>query len=224
MPHLRDDLPDPGDRARRRQRRRGRGQVQLLHGVHPGLPDGLDRRVARGRDAVLARAAVRLDRAARAGRGRGRGAGGHRSLRRRRGRSDRRAARRGAQRGGRQGEGAGIGREAHRQPVQPRPPGRGDGAGQLPAHGRGLGLGRAPHHPRLRRQAVPGARGPVARHRRAGRGRPGPRAPAAPVLGVQPARRRAARLPQRVADGEARRGRGVLELPVRPRQGATPFG
>ena len=71
---------------------------------------------------------------------------------------------------------------------------------------------------------VPGARRPVDRHRPARRRRARPAARRAPVLGGQPAQRRAARLQQRLADGEARhRGppgpagaRRRLQLPVRP--------
>ena len=62
----------------------------------------------------------------------------------------------------------------------------------------------APRRARLRRDAVPGARRPVDRHRAAGRRRRRPAALGAPVLDRQPAQRRARRLQQRLADGEAR--------------------
>ena len=83
----------------------------------------------------------------------------------------------------------------------------GDRRRQLPRH-RGHGAERhAAHRARLRRDGVSGARRPVDRHRAAGRRRRRPAAFRAPVFGGEPARRRACRLQQPVADGEARHRR-----------------
>ena len=77
---------------------------------------------------------------------------------------------------------------------------------QLPRDRRGLRQRHAPRRARLRHHALPGARGPVDRHRAAGGGRARAAAPRAPVLDREPAQRRAAGLQQRLAHGEARHG------------------
>ena len=87
------------------------------------------------------------------------------------------------------------------------------------------GLRHPPHRARFRRDAVSGARGPVDRDRAAGRRSRRPTAPSAAIFDREPPQRRASRLQQRVAHGEARargspgpaRSRRRQQLPVRSR-------
>ena len=79
-------------------------------------------------------------------------------------------ARRGAFRRRRKGEGARERLQAVGQYVHARQARGGDRSGQLSPDGRRGGRGRAPHHPRFRRPAFPGARRPEPRDHSAGRG------------------------------------------------------
>ena len=90
-----------------------------------------------------------------------------------------------------------VGRARLHQPVRPEAADHGDGGRQLRVHRGRLRQRDAPHRARLRRDAVPGARRPVDRHRAAGRRRAAAGRTRAPVLDRKPAQRRAAGLQQR---------------------------
>ena len=214
LQHLRGDLPGRRDHARRPQLRRPRRRLQPLHGVHLAMPDRLDRQLADDAEgarlsdrgaADLGRAAARAD--ARAARGRRRVAG---RCRARGGRAGARGAARGGGRRGavqfgrvRRDRAAVVGRASVREPVRPEESDHGDGGRQRQLHRSGLSQPDPPHRARLRLDAVPGPRRAVDRHRAAGSRCERPPAHRAPVLGREPAQRRAARLQQCLADGEA---------------------
>ena len=215
LQHLRGDLPGRRDHARRAQLRRPRRRLQLLHGVHLAVPDRLDRQLAddaespRLRDrgtAHVGRAAARAHARAAGGRGRRAGGGGERRGRAGARRQARSGERRSAvqQRRVRRDRSAVVGGARLHQPVRAEEPDHGDGRRQRQLHRGGLPQPDAPHRPRLRRDPVPGARRPVDRHRPARRRCQRPAARRAPVLGREPEERRAARLQQRLADGQAR--------------------
>ena len=208
------------------------GQVQPVHGLHPAVPHRLDRQLAARADAcaptrsksssagTCCRPSCRPTQlrdagapAAQAGAG---GAAGRAGGTRR----DRVLAAPTATPRCRRG-----------RPRTPTPtstarraPTTRHGGRQLPRHRGRPRVRHAPHRARLRRDAVPGARRPVDRHRAARRRRARPRAPRAPVLDRQPAQRRAPGLQQPVAHRQARaRGppgpagaRRGEQLPVRP--------
>ncbi len=134
----------------------------------------------------------------------------------RRNRGGRGAGRRGIAGGGRRDHRPGDGRPGRagipamvrcaslHQSLYADPSRHGHRVGQLsPDGGRRLQR-RPPHRARLRRDHVPGARGPDHRHRAARPGRAGPSAPRPALFGGEPARRRAATLQQPVAHREAR--------------------
>ncbi len=123
-------------------------------------------------------------------------------------------ARRGPRGRRRQGEGARLRLEAQRQPVHPRAsPRRRRCRATYRLTDRRLRQRCAPHHPRFRRHAVPGARRPVGRHHPAGRRtRRASRICRGSTRCPVPARRRAAELQQPLAHREARAGRALLEL------------
>ena len=202
LQHVRGDVPGRRDHARLAQLRRRSRDVQRVQRVHLAVPDRRDRQLARRSpraSAYTIDGAARVGRAARAAGRRGGGGAG----------ASRRTSR-------------AITADATRRPGRRRPPPPWSAAHPYvnlytlakPAVATVTGNFRAdrrrrverhpPHRARLRRDAVSRARGPDDRHRAAGRRRAGPPASRAPVLGREPARRRAPALQQRRAHREAR--------------------
>ena len=216
LQHLRGDLPGRRDHARRSQLRRARRRLQLLHGLHLAVPDRLDRQLAhdaagaRLRDrgaAQLGRAAARADAGAARGRRRRpmRGERGRRAGARRHARRPPAARRRST----RAAFGATVppwsAAHAVHQPVRRRrAPTTATVVGNVNCTE--AGFDNQTHHIVLDFGAMPF---PVLEGQSIGIVPPGvdarrPAAHRAPVLDREPAQRRAARLQQRLADGQAR--------------------
>ena len=216
-------MPDRRDHARRAQLRRRCRDLQRLQRLHLALPHRRDRQLAAGRRARTPTRSTSSSAGTRCPRNK-------RSIRttHRRFRPRSRAITAEASAG--QGGVAPPPWSAAHPYVNlhtPAKPATATVSGNFRLTGDGASQRHPPHRARLRRHRVSGARRPDHRHPAARRRCAGGAAFRAPVLDREPARRRAAALQQRRADGEARhRGsrrqagaRRRVEFPVRSREG-----